>query len=216
MSLADIAEWNLAASLGVKRLGELDAPLPFESIVASILAEMHVMCMHPDPSDIAQGFERFIYCLKVSRTQFDLFFNSKSGYRAAYFVSPYEGRRANEEALATLTPWLVASKVTGEQRSRQFIEQSLLSPSAKIWLAEPQRGFCSDCSGEWSNPRDNVPEILNGRWENAANENALKGRKAPYFSKLRVFGAFLNAQFDELIPERKRHRAQHIHQWGWA
>ena len=172
--------------------------------------------MHPELCDIAHGFERIVYCLKIPSPLFDIFFNSQTGYRAAYFMSPYAGLRANAEVLTGIAPDLVTSDVTREQRSRGFIEQSLLSPSAKVWLAEPQRGFCSECAGEWSNPNDKFAEILNDRWENDSHDNAVKGRKAPYFSKLRVFGAFLNERFDEVVPERKRYRAQHLHRWGWA
>jgi hypothetical protein len=105
-----------------------------------------------------------------------------------------------------------------EWSPRAFIEQSLSSPSAKAWLAEPECGYrdCAKCAGEWTNPNDDVAEISNGRWECDPDTNALWGRKAPYFTKLRVFGAFLNANYDEVVPERKRHRAKHLFQRGWA
>lgn len=177
---------------------------------------MHVLCCHPEPCDVANGFERIIYCVRVDRALFDLFFNSREGYRAAYYRSPFEGLAANSQALEMLTPKLVASDASSGQRTQQFIEESLLSPSAKIWLAEPEHGFCSLCSGEWSNPTEHGAEVLNGRWECDPHDNAVKGRKAPYFTKLRIFGAFVNYRFDEVIPERKRFRAQHIHKWGWA
>ena len=209
-------QWNLATSVGDARLRALAEPPSFLTIVKAVRDNMRVLCCHPERCDVADGFERIIYCVKVDSALFDLFFNSKAGYRAAYYRSPYEGLAANAQTLEMLTPKLLASDATSGQRSQQFIEESLLSPSAKIWLAEPERGFCSLCSGEWSNPTDHGAEILNERWEHDPHDNAVKGRKAPCFTKLRIFGAFLNHRFDEVIPERKRFRAQQIHNWGWA
>ena len=89
---------------------------------------MHVLCCHPDLCSAIRGpsvFERIIYCVKIERPLFDLFFNSFSGYRAAYFRSPYEGLRANAEALATLSPLLIPSPKTAGQMPENFIEESL-------------------------------------------------------------------------------------------
>ena len=216
MDIVSAEKWTFATTVGDARLRALAEPPSFLDIVESVLADMHVLCCHPDPCDVADGFERIIYCVKVDPALFDLFFNSKAGYRATYYRSPYEGLAANAKALEMLTPELVGSAATKGQRPQHFIEESLLSQSAKLWLAEPERGICELCSGEWSNPTDLEGDIQNGLWERDPHGNAVKGRKAPYFTKLRIFGAFLNQRFDEVIPERKRFRAQHIHKWGWA
>lgn len=216
MNVITSKQWTFDKSLGDVRLRALAEPPSFSDIVESIRDDMHVLCCHPERCDVAQGFERIIYCVKVKRELFDMFFNSWTGYRAAYYRSPYQGLEANAQAINVLTPKLVASDATNGQRTHQFIKESLLSPSAKIWLAEPERGCCLLCSGEWSNPTDYHAEIMNERWECGSYDNAVKGRKAPYFEKLRIFGAFLNNRSDEIIPERKRFRAQQIHEWGWA
>jgi hypothetical protein len=211
-----IGKWDLAASLGDVRLSALAEPPSFNSIVHAIRADMQVLCCHPESCDVAIGFERIIYCIKIGQPLFDLFFNSKAGYRAAFFQSPYDGQRANTAVIAMLTPALISSSATQAQRPLVFIEESLSSSSAKVWLAEPENGFCAKCSGEWEIPKDDDAEIFNGRWECDPHRNAVNGRKAPYFTKLRIFGAFLNARYDEVVPARKRHRASHLHQWGWA
>ena len=219
--------WNLAPTLG-DRLHALSDPPPYGVILERISADMQVLCCHPNNShDIPGGFDHVIYCVSVGKDLFDLFFNSRSGYRAAYWRSPYEGLKANADVLSMLTPLLLASTATGNQRiphgsstttkPRDFIEQSLRSPSAKVWLVEPQRGFCEHCNGEWTNPPLGAsPEIVNRRWEYSAHADAMKGCRAPYYTKLRVQGAFLTPQFHEAVPERKRYRAQHIHERGWA
>jgi hypothetical protein len=211
-----IARWELAPSLGNDRLKKLAAPPPFEAIVEEIKKGMEVLCCDVDPCGDADGFERVVYCIKVCPTLFDLFFNSKTGYRASYYHSPYYGLRANDYFIQALLPALVATDQTTGVKTVQFIKESLTSPSAKVWLAEPQRGLCSRCNGEWKEPKDGTAEILNDRWEHGDSSNARRGRKAPFFTKIRVLGAFMNARYDEFVPERKRHRAKDIHERGWA
>ena len=211
-----ITKWDFAASLGDTRLCAMADPPPFQAIVDLIHKDMKVLCCHPEPCDIAHDFERIIYCVKVDKELFDLFFNSRARYRAAYYQSPFEGLQANAEAIGTLAPTLISSNATKHQRPRAFIEESLSSSSAKVWLAEPERGHCSACDGEWAKPKDDVAEVSNGRWECDCDTNAVWGRKAPYFTKLRIFGAFLNAKYDEVVPGNKRHRARHLYQRGWA
>lgn len=211
-----IAKWDLSPTLGETRLNELMAPSSFEAIVEHIRTRMEVLCCHPETADIA-SFERIIYCIKISPSLFDLLFNSSSGYRASYYHSPYEGLRANDYLIQSLLPVLIASRQTqSAKKDTKFITESLTSPSAKLWLAEPEHGFCPSCNGEWVEPKTKTAEILNDRWEWGECSNAIRGRKAPFLTKIRVFGAFVNAGYDEFVPERKRHRARHIHERGWA
>ena len=105
--------------------------------------------------------------------------------------------------------------------TQDFIQESLLSPSSKVWLAEKGKEIdkkCSGCKGEWSAVagRRATAEILNGRWERADVQKAEWGQKAPYLTKLRIMGAFLNDRHDEFIPFDKRFRAREIHKLGWS
>ena len=53
----------------------------------------------------------------------------------------------------------------------EFKHQSLMTPSAKVWLAEHTKEVdldCPGCKGEWSSgtvKNLEQPEILNGVWE---------------------------------------------------
>lgn len=49
-----------------------------------------------------------------------------------------------------------------ETMPAELMSKSLLASSAKSWLAEVGKGFCSACEGDWSAPKDDAPEILNG------------------------------------------------------
>jgi hypothetical protein len=71
------------------------------------------------------------------------------------------------------------------------------------------------CAGEFP-PASDDGEIVNGRWELGASVQSRDGRRAPYLTKIKVMGAFLNDGCDEFIPTRKRRRHQDIHEWGWS
>jgi hypothetical protein len=132
------------------------------------------------------------------------------GYRAAYYRSPFEGLAANQRALEVLLPMLLtAGESERSALGRAFIEESLTIPSAKMWLAEKGKEVvrdCPGCTGEWSAPRDDEldPELLNGRWELREELPARWGSKAPYLTKLRILGAFLDSNHNEFIPAVKR------------
>ncbi len=157
------------------------------------------------------------YCVQVSEDLFDLFFNSPHGYRGAYFRSPGEGVDANSTLIGALAPKLLAMSAAGaSEEELTRVRESLSSSSAKAWLAEKGLGICPKCEGEWGPHTDTVPEILNGRWELGQAGPQCDGRKAPRFTKIRVFGGFLDDRNNEFVPCRKRHRAKDIHLWGWS
>jgi hypothetical protein len=108
-------------------------------------------------------------------------------------------------------------------KARIDASESLSAVSAKVWLAEVSKGLtaangrpCEHCLGEWSSPQDEIPEIKNERWEIRDEPYAKYGRKAPYLTKLKIFGAFINAEGDEFIPVGKRQRAKSIYELGWS
>src|SRR5215208_5565311 len=97
---------------------------------------------------------------------------------------------------------------------------SLSNPSVHLPRKRGSRNtaakFASVAPESGGNPVDEIPEILNGRWENEDSPNGRRGRKAPRCSKLKIFGAFLSTRYDEFIPARKRYRAVDIHKCGWS
>lgn len=208
--------WTFATLIGEGRIQALLAPTTFETIVDRITREMEVLCCHLCRYDETQ-FSRVVYCVCVCPSLFDLFFNSPNGYRGSYYRSPYGGLESNGAFIRCLLPKLLEWNVSnGKETDLGFAEESLTSPSAKAWLAESGLELCDRCIGEWRYPRDDTAEIFNSRWENEDSPNGYLGRKAPYHSKLKIIGAFLNAHHDEFIPARKRHRAREIHKCGWS
>jgi hypothetical protein len=184
---------------------------------------MTILCCHDQNSTNHDGFSRAVYCIKISEPLFDFFFNSKHGYRAWYYRSPYDGLRNNAHFIKSLLPSFLACDRTKEAEKNGFLTkkaaESLKSCSAKAWLAEKGKEVdenCPGCVGEWGYPQNDTAEIFNDRWDKANGANAKCGRKAPYLTKIRIFGAFLNEQYDEFIPAPKRYRAEQIHEFGWS
>ncbi len=218
----DIERWNFILSENSERLERLGKSSSFESIVEDITDHMTILCCHQDTIKDTL-FKRVVYCVTVSGNLFDLFFNSRNGYRAWYYRSPFEGLRANSLAIGLLCPILVVADQTQESNlSTDFIRESLTSPSSKIWLAECGREICltcHGCRGEWSASvlgNQNELEILNNRWELGSDLKARWGRRAPYLTKLKVFGAFLDNSKNEFIPSIKRFCAHEISEFGWS
>jgi hypothetical protein len=215
--------WSYALSVEkAVRLPKLSAGLPFAELASKIVNELRVLCCHPNQFGDT-GFRRPVYTLDIGPSLFDLFFNSSSGYRGAYFCSPGVGLEANVQLLTAISDRLITDPQSATTAlPAEFIRESLRTPSAKAWLAEhgnePDRN-CPHCKGEWSSGTCGPPElaeIRNGRWETASGQNAEWGRKAPYLTKLRVMGAFLNDRCHELVPHDKRFRAYDIHRFGWS
>lgn len=206
-------KWTFSESLGRERLETLKDPPPFEEIAKKIVTAMRPQCSHVDPCDQVDGFKRFVACIVIDKTLFDLFFNSYNGYRGWYFRSPKDGLQMNGRLLQVLAPHLLA--IHGcEDMPVNLVSESLLASSAKCWLAEVGKGFCQKCEGDWSKPGDDSAEILNDRWELADVPNARFGRKAPYLEKVRVIGAFVNHAGKEHVV--KPNRAQEIYDAGWS
>jgi len=73
---------------------------------------------HTGPGEtVADGhrvalFRRPVYCISVAFPLFDRFFNSRHGYRGAYFCSPYEGLEENDVLMRTVSAELIAADVS--------------------------------------------------------------------------------------------------------
>jgi len=195
----------------------LREPTTRDDIFERIAGEMKILCCHRVDCENNTQFSQVVFCIQIAPATFDLFFNSGAGYRGAYYLSPFDGLAANRTFIDLITPHLMAwSSLQYPAIDSDFATESLASPSAKAWLAEIGKGVrgCKHCTGEWS-ANSNGAEIRNDRWEHV-DSNAGWGRQAPYLSKLKTFGAFLDERHNVLIPHDKRHRAMDIHRFGWS
>lgn len=206
--------WRFDPSLGEERISALSNAPTVDFLNGRIPREMvEIVWGHHHEADDNTGFWRVVYCIRVSEPLFDLFFNSESGYRGSYYSSPDIGLNANAHFMQSMSPKLL--EWTTQNSSKildvHFAAESLKKRSAKAGLAEVGKDMCSRCIGEWKHPQDPNAEILNGRW---GHHEDTRGRKAPYLTKIRIFGAFLNERGDEWDP--KPDRAHEIHDSGWT
>jgi len=98
----------------------------------------------------------------------------------------------------------------------EFAQNSLLSISAKAWLAQPTSDLCPKCKGEWREPKNIQTEIINGRWELSTHPKSFFGRMAPQNSKIRLIGSFFDNYGAEFISPKKHNRGQQIYDDGWT
>lgn len=183
----DSPSWTYSLSVDAStRLPILLAGTTFAEITHRIVDRMTVLCCHR--SEVAGiGFCRPVYTIAIDRELFDLFFNSADGYRAAYFRSPGIGLDSNVFFMRAISSRLLQNPLSANSTLPQsLIRESLVTPSAKAWLAEHGKEIdrkCAGCRGEWSSGSAGPPEqaeILNSKWEATPGQNAEWGRKAPY------------------------------------
>lgn len=135
-----MSAWHFGPAVNEKRTAALLRENTFTEVVEIVVRDMEVLCCHSQVCDDMAGFSRVILNQRVPPATFDLFFNSESGYRGAYFESLYIGLVANEACLRRLTPLLLAWAEQHEPSlDRKFAQQSLASLTAKVWLNEFER-----------------------------------------------------------------------------
>jgi len=214
---ASLRRWNYSGNATPERLAALMTGLLLPELVSRLKNEGNIACFHPEPRHGDRSYSRAVFCIVVTSELFDLVFNAQTGYRGAYFESPDVGLRANRAIIDGLSPILIRWAVEhcpGENQN--WIAESLSLASAKIWLAEEPLSRCPRCRGEWSHSYVSALQIVNSRWDVAEHTHAVWGRQAPEFTKLRIFGAFVNAQHREWIAAHKTDRAMQICKHGWS
>jgi hypothetical protein len=205
--------WIFARSFDRSRGERLEQFGSFDELVEIIRGKAQIVDAY-----ICEGKElgpkaccRPAVLLTVEAGIFDRFFNSPEGYRAQYLRDPDRGQAANGQLLRALEPALTGAVVgrCGEERlSREWIRNSFLANSAKIWPDEETLDFTDatiDLAIErWTQPCD---------WINAPKH---AGLWAPEGTQLKVFGAFIDPHGNEIVSRRKIRRRFDIHECGFS
>ena len=208
--------WRYVGTADHQRLRLLADPRPRSELVGALSRAIRLRCLHWQPRQDDSSYERAVFCGVVTSDLFDWFFNAATGYRGAFFESPEVGSRENRSFVdglsSQLTAWAVANAAGGEAHR---LHASLAQPSAKVWLAE-YPGLCDLCAAEWSSSYTPQLRIENSRWERSTHLHAVWGAQAPQFTKIRVFGGFIDAAHNEWVATHKTERASHIWEHGWS
>lgn len=214
--LVQSSSWQYIGTTGAARVAAFTHPLPHVELAGALQRGLRLECFHREERQDDSAYKRAVFCGRVRPQLFDWFFNASTGYRGAFFKSADEGTQANRALLDRLTmfltDWAIASQ---HDPDRQWVLASLTKPSAKAWLAE-YPGHCAKCAGEWSPSYNAELQIENARWEWSSHVHAAWGRQAPWFSKIRIFGGFIDAQGSEWLAPHKEGRATHIWEHGWS
>lgn len=227
------SQWHFSPSLEpFERLAYLIKETTFPNIVGSIVTEsskrVTLEKIDRPGNRMLKGSSRPVFTLEVKPRTLDLFYNSPWGYRGQYCVSAENGLCCNRLLLDALMDSLLSclradSRVTPSDFDLAC--QSLRLPSAKTWIRE---------NGQ-INPRDYTltEEVLHPPWLACAREaraeldanrnptpidklNGIVGVRAAYGSFLDVKGGWISDNGTELIDEYKKHRAEHIRDYGFS
>ena len=132
--------WDLSLAGEDARVPKLRAAPSLESILSDI-RQRPILCCHEGHIS-GPSFKRVAYSIDVGEELFDLFFNSWSGYRAAFYRSPFDGLRTNRLCLDSLESVLCGARGAVQA---EVVQESLRSGSAKMWLAERGKPTLLDC-----------------------------------------------------------------------
>ena len=157
-------DWSFdeLAKADLLRSKRLEGAPVFEKIIAQLqdalseaLTHEHYRC----GTDSFQGHRRAILQFRVSQELYDSFYNSRSGYRAQFWISPSRGQAANLECLEAMShvirtvfperfdardiqttdePYVGRQDIDVGSReiSLSFLTEFLAHPAAKIWICE--------------------------------------------------------------------------------
>jgi hypothetical protein len=136
---------------------------------------------------------------------YDAFFNSPSGYRAQYAISPEQGDDSNALLFAILKNKLSATAPSCPVAGGA--ETSLKGIQAKAWIFEEEvkeHLFCD------------VPEIIFARWLEGRGCEGSAGIRAPVGTRLVIYGGWVDERGCERINPKKIYRSRDIHECGFS
>lgn len=206
-------DWKFDPEFDSIRRARLESFGNFERVLDVLLHENHVVgAWICEATDLGQqGCWRPAVELDVGRECFDAFYNSPSGYRAQYLISPENGQSANGRLLQALEPKLssaVFEDCPQFMYSRDCVRNSFYANSAKIWPNEADL-----------DPKDVARDLAIEKWCKslaAGNDLARLGLWAPEGSSLMVLGAFIDPRGNEIVSQRKIKRRYDIHECGFT
>lgn len=142
--------WSLSATIPAHRRKRLLEPRPPGELLerleieAKAAADGRLVSAAWIRSDEAPAFWRIEAQIPVTQAVFDQWFNSRSGYRAQYYLSPDEGIAFNRQTVEKMIPAVRAGYA--ECRLAEpwsLVAESLAGPFAKAWVYKDKEAFDS-------------------------------------------------------------------------
>jgi hypothetical protein len=208
-----VTDWRIAPTVDAGRCARLlkDAPPPNRLIVdlsATALGEAHAKALDlrwVQACD-SQGYFRLELAFRVSAELFDWFFNGRTGYRAAYWLSTQHGMLFNAVALRALLPAIKSAWENGPLMEKDWepLYASLMGQDSKIWVANDSRHFCPDSQGD----------LVPARWKERGGVGTCL--PLPQMPRVEIKGTFFDRNGNRWLSDLKADRHEHLHQSGFA
>lgn len=231
-------QWPLRPELvPVTRRGAHATGASFDDVIAALLGTAAGFSYRAKRGcREAKGHTRPEFFFSVQPDVFDLFFNSRSGYRAQFCGDHRVGAAQNGKLIRGFEQRLLAvavssgAGVTSPGFSLQQIRSALSLPSAKVWMDEYDADSTLNKSSvdaesliainipHWVKTARTVSDqVRRGQSPNRSKEKALLGIQAPEGRRLVVFGAWLSdSTGQEYVVPSKRYRAKEIRLYGFS
>lgn len=211
----------------------MEEPRLFEDVLRAVTDDAKDIAYRTKRGCIeTKGHTRAEFRLSVTLRTYDLFFNSRSGYRAQFYYDQERGMQQNRAILTRLRAVLLDA-ASAKDRHATFtiahVERSLDVPSAKIWINEDTSSLDQKSIDATALTAINVPHwaraarkaeasIRHGfTLRPAAQQKALLGVQAPTGTELKVLGAWLDDRSGlEFVAPSKRNRTRQIRVYGFA
>lgn len=191
-----------------------------EQIVDMLVEEVHeglatwlVLSFEGEVSNDRSGFRRALIDLPISSQVFELFFNSRSGYRAQYAHSEANGERYNQFVVRALVPLLLEAGRFGEV-DQELCRASMNGPHTKVWFPKEVT------SVEYAEELLLLDETIRvGRWQKYWKDKPTPRKglvaPAPINPAILLNGSFVDPKTWE-IWDQKPYRSHQIAERGWT
>jgi hypothetical protein len=209
-------------------LGMSQCPLTLLNDLGGTNIALVSFLWEPGKTPETQGYHRPNFVVDVGGDMFDRLYNSPAGLRGQYFMQPVIdncGDIFNAAVVAVLYAAVKAEIDQGNPAEAAFIQKALLDKGAKAWMDEGQglpgsKGDIAFSVPRWqsfSAPGPNSPILdylqINA---NAIHERVSYGAYAPARTQLRIMGAWIDANGNTKIVNKKTTRSMQIAYLGFS
>ena len=226
--------WQYTKNISPERIAYLDKEINFNDVINDIRREMVIIDYNIEESKCFNNCIRHGFILSITPKTYDIFFNSKYGYRGQYFLGMKEGKKANRNLIDALKDELIKYTKQNPRNvsENQRVENSLNMESAKIWIDQassdlnekqykditPDSGIDNRVWHEFALKvaGDNKKHKSSRHKNYSRRFKAVLGLRTPVGVKLEIKGAFLDSEGNEVIGKGKYSRAKQIRYYGFS
>jgi hypothetical protein len=203
---------TLASTIDPRLRSQLLEEVGFAEMVARLRSTARLLSVKTEKSDTHDGYSRAVLVLHCDPEAVSLLHSSRCGYRAQYYQGIAAGEHANAHAVGELRP-SIAEVLRGRRLSREWLEASLYTPLAKVWVHQ----------GLWFRYRRIADRVIRvRRWQLGLRSTCKKERQKALWgslhptseNRLELKGAFVDRNGEVL--NHKPGRGREIRDLGYT